>query len=148
MVDVDRRYPNPPRSPAEAEVREIRARHADPRHAMQEIAERLGHRDLVLESTVSGARYFASCSCGYVSTTRKSQVDAVGAIVHHVESAVRDWHRSGLPLPKVPSEAQRPTHLMEKKHRHYAERRAAERAARANPDDTPRSVPRKVRRAV
>lgn len=124
-------YDRPPASEAERQARAIRNEYPDPRQAMQVISERLGHGDVVLESTVSGARWFASCRCGYVTTTCNTEADALGGVIHHIKKTIKEWHATGLPLPKERPAAGRPEHLMEKKYAHYAAKREQERRQRA-----------------
>lgn len=119
----------PPRSAAEASARLVGAAHGgDKRAALGEIAARLGHQHLGLHRTASG-RFFVSCDCGWVSTTRLTDRDALGAAVHHVDLAIRAWHRTGLPLPADVPPVVRPEAEMRRTKKHYdAMRRAEERA--------------------
>ena len=66
-----------------------------------EIAHALGHRNPSVYETRRG-EFFSTCSCGYVSTTRATFVNALQAGVHHVLSAAmivdRDARRNGIRL--------------------------------------------------
>lgn len=118
-----------PRSAAEASARLVGQRHGgDKRAALGEIAARLGHQHLALHSTRS-QRWFTSCDCGWVSTTRLTDRDALGAARHHCELAIRDWHRTGLPLPADPPRVVRPESEMRRRSRHYDTMRRAEEQA-------------------
>jgi hypothetical protein len=44
-------------------------------------------------------RWRGECECGYVSTTRNTAKDAVGAIEHHRKKALEEWRRNGRVLP-------------------------------------------------
>lgn len=46
------------------------------------LAYAAGHRDPALFTT-PGGRFFVTCSCGWKSTTRRTEVDALSAGVHH-----------------------------------------------------------------
>lgn len=67
-----------------------------------ELAHELGHTDPALFET-PGRRWFVTCSCGYRSTTRTSDVLALEAGVHHVLKAAREYlahnHLNGLASP-------------------------------------------------
>ena len=66
-----------------------------------EIAHALGHRDPAVYETARGG-FFATCSCGYISTTRATFVNALQGGVHHVLTAAtiveRDARRNGIRL--------------------------------------------------
>jgi hypothetical protein len=124
-------YPRAPRSAAEASARLVGERHGgDKRAALGEIAARLGHQHLGLHRTRSG-RFFCSCDCGWVSTTRLTDRDALGAARHHCELAIRAWHRTGLPLPADARPVVRPEAEMRRRNRHYDTLRRAEEKAGA-----------------
>jgi hypothetical protein len=122
-------YSRAPRSAAEASARLVRESHGgDKRAALGEIAARLGHQHLDLHRTRSG-RWFTSCDCGWVSTTRLTDRDALGAAVHHCDLAIRAWHRSALPLPADPPKMVRPEREMRRRNPHYDAMRLAEEKA-------------------
>jgi hypothetical protein len=64
-----------------------------------ELAHALGHTDPALFET-PGGRWYVTCSCGYKSTTRNTEVDALSAGVHHAltvaKNHVREIHSNGL----------------------------------------------------
>lgn len=66
------------------------------------LVEHLGHNGGRVAPTVSGARWFAYCSCGFVTSTRPTEKDALGALVHHLKLAVRKWRLSGVPITAYP----------------------------------------------
>ena len=59
------------------------------------LAQSAGHTDLALFPTKSGRRFFVTCSCGYKSTTRRTEVDALGAAVHHALKAGQEARQNG-----------------------------------------------------
>lgn len=91
-----------PRLSADDVARAVRDRYQHSRLALRETAERLGHGHLRLNSVAMGLGYIAGCGCGWVSTTRRNQSDALGAVHHHLQLTVREWDRSGRPLPVPP----------------------------------------------
>jgi len=70
----------------------------DPRVPLAEILAHLGHIGGRVEQTAAGTRWFGLCSCSWVSTTRNTEADAMGALTHHVRLVLREWRRSALPL--------------------------------------------------
>lgn len=60
------------------------------------IAVELGHSRVTIEPTESGKRYRLTCTCGWgapladgrPTVTRATEVEAAGAAVHHVRTAV------------------------------------------------------------
>lgn len=64
------------------------------------IAARLGHRDLAV--VPRGASWVATCSCGYVSVRRRTDVIAAGAAAHHLQVVTRAFLASGKTLPDTP----------------------------------------------
>lgn len=62
------------------------------------IGAALGHERPALFET-AGGRFYMTCSCGYRTTNRRTVADAVGAAVHHVEKAVREYRKNGGVLP-------------------------------------------------
>jgi hypothetical protein len=89
-----------PRPTAATAARAASDRHAVSRLELRQLAARLGHDHLRLQVTgLSLTRYFTCCDCGWASSTRPSQRDALGALQHHLQLAVREWDRTGLPLP-------------------------------------------------
>lgn len=58
------------------------------RSELFELARVLGHENPRLIE--KGGRFFVTCSCGYKSTMRRTEVDALGAGVHHALGAARD----------------------------------------------------------
>jgi hypothetical protein len=89
---------------AEQDARRIfrESKSDDPRESLAEIARQLGHLGGRVDLTVAGTRYFSWCSCGFVSTTRNTESDAAGALVHHLRLAMREWRLTGLPLSAMP----------------------------------------------
>lgn len=69
---------------------------------LAEFGHMLGHSATDVLPTASGARFTVACSCGYESTTRRTQADAIGAIVHHLRGVVLAFHRTGRDLPAQP----------------------------------------------
>lgn len=63
----------------------------------------LGHSEMWLEER--GNRYRGFCSCGYQSTNRRTQVDAIGALSHHIKKAVLAAHANGVSPQKSPAPA-------------------------------------------
>lgn len=59
-----------------------------------EAAWALGHRQPAMFET-AGGRWFMTCSCGYKSATRTSELLALEAGVHHVRKAVKEAARNG-----------------------------------------------------
>jgi hypothetical protein len=96
---------------------------ADPRDSLQVIGQALGHGKLAVETTLSGARWFSWCICGWVSTTRLTETDAASAAVHHVRLAMKEWTRSGLPLAAAKKAPEGDWEKVARKHRHWAEKR-------------------------
>jgi hypothetical protein len=88
-----------PRLSADDVARAVRDRFQHSRLALRETAERLGHGHLRLDSVATGLGYIAGCGCGWVSTTRPNQSDALGSVQQHLQVTVREWDRSGRPLP-------------------------------------------------
>lgn len=86
---------------------------------MRELADLghlLGHSGTDIVQTSSGARWSVGCSCGYVAATRRTQADALDAIVRHLLKVIAAHGASGRPLPDIPlpgarrdAPAQRPT---------------------------------------
>ena len=75
------------------------------------IAHALGHRDPTVFET-RGHGFFSTCSCGYISTTRSSLQNALGAGVRHALSAAtmvaREAERKGIELtPEILAAAAR-----------------------------------------
>lgn len=60
------------------------------------LARAIGHTDPALYEQRNG-KFFVTCSCGYRSTNRFTETDALGAGVHHVLTAAREFmrHNSG-----------------------------------------------------
>lgn len=121
----------PPSTAAQADARRIRRETPgdDPRAALQVMAQRLGHGQVAVETTVSGVRWFSWCGCGWVSTTTTAEKEAVGAVLHHVRMQLRAWQRTGLPLDAMPEPAVPDWEKVRKQRRHFAEKRDAEAAA-------------------
>jgi len=63
------------------------------------IAANLGHDNLQVEQTPSGAYWICTCSCGYRCTRRYSSALAAEAAAHHMMTIVRRWQASGQPWP-------------------------------------------------
>ncbi len=106
----------------------------DDGHAMQpmtlkelaDLGHLVGHSGTEVTQTSSGARWSVGCSCGYRSTTRRTQADALGAIVHHLKKEVAAYAATGRTLPDIPLPS----------------------AARNTPEElADRSTPRRVRSA-
>lgn len=108
----------------------------DPRDSMQVIVERLGHSGGKVEQTVAQTRWFAWCSCGFVSTTRNTETDALGALVHHIRLETRKWTRSGVPLDAYPPAPAPDWEMVRRRNPHWALKRADE-ARRRTPEESP-----------
>lgn len=52
------------------------------RRELFDLAHAAGHTDPALFQT-PGGRFYVTCSCGWKSTTRRTETDALGAGVHH-----------------------------------------------------------------
>lgn len=79
---------------------------------LADLGHLVGHSGTEIVQTSSGARWSVGCSCGYQSTTRRTQADALEAIVHHLRKAVTAYAATGRPLPDIPlpgSRRERPT---------------------------------------
>lgn len=61
------------------------------------VAQRLGHVDLATERRGSG--WGGHCNCGYRTTRRRLESEAISALVHHLRIVEREWRASGLALP-------------------------------------------------
>jgi hypothetical protein len=96
-----------PINSTENAVRAVRDRRQGSRLGLKQTAARLGHGRLELHSTLTrcGARYFAECGCGWMSTTRATPGDVLGAVCHHLHLVIRKWDLSGQPLPDLPATA-------------------------------------------
>ncbi len=62
----------------------------------------LGHSGTEITQTASGARWTVGCSCGYLAATRRTQADALDAIVRHLLKTIAAHGASGRPLPDIP----------------------------------------------
>lgn len=62
------------------------------------LAHELGHTNPAVWET-NGGRFFVTCSCGYQSTTRTSEVLALQAGIHHVLKVAKQALASGVSLP-------------------------------------------------
>lgn len=136
----------PPKNAAAAEARALRRASPsdDPRDTLQVIAARLGHGSLKVEPTVSGTRWFGWCECGWISTTRRDQADATGAVLHHVRKAMKAWTNSGLPLEaygRAPSPSPEEWERLAKSYPHWLTAREHERRAE---ERTSANLPGKV----
>lgn len=69
---------------------------------LADLGHLIGHSGTEIVQTSSGARWSVGCSCGYTSTTRRTQADALGAIVHHLRKELRTYAATGRPLPDIP----------------------------------------------
>lgn len=58
-----------------------------------------GHYQAAIVRTISGARFYAQCICGYKSTTRRTQLDAIGALEHHRKLALDAVRVNGRGFP-------------------------------------------------
>lgn len=65
---------------------------------LREAAAALGHVEISVVNSASGARWHVECSCGYRSTTRASRREAVLTARHHIESEVKKVQTSGVSL--------------------------------------------------
>jgi hypothetical protein len=135
---------NPAKSDAERDARALRRKHDDDAGTVVEILNRLGHVGYRIDQTVSGLRWFAWCSCGFVTTTRNTETDAAGALIHHTRIVLRAWHRSGLPLADFPPAPPADWERVGRKHPHWA--RKMRQATREEIDE--RHLPQSVREAV
>ncbi len=61
---------------------------------LAQLMHELGHRPRGLEAN-SRDRWRYVCECGYVSTYRNSQRDAIGAGLHHGRLIYREWKANG-----------------------------------------------------
>ncbi len=68
------------------------------RQQMFELAHALGHTDPAVFET-PGGRFFATCSCGYQSTTRTSLRLAIEAGIHHALKEAKRAIASGVSVP-------------------------------------------------
>ncbi len=118
----------PTDNPAEQSARRVwrQVGSPDPRESLQVIAQRLGHAGGQVEQTVAQTRWFSWCACGFVSTTRNTEADALGALVHHLKLALRAWTRSQLPLEAYPPAPTADWERVAKMHPHWALKRASD----------------------
>lgn len=132
----------PTTNPAEQDARRVwrEVGSPDPRDSLQVIAERLGHYGGMVEETVARTRWFSSCACGFVSTTRNTEADALGALVHHLRLELRKWTRSGLPLDAYPPAPSPDWEMVRRRNRHWALKRAEESGQESSPTDVPHFV--------
>lgn len=77
-----------------------------------EIAHQLGHRDPSVYEITSSGKFFATCSCGWISTSTMRFENALRNGVHHALSAAtilaRQAERSGVLLtPELIADAAR-----------------------------------------
>lgn len=67
-----------------------------------DIAHQMGHRDPSVYEIPSSGKFFATCSCGWISTSTMRFENALRNGVHHALSAAtvlaRQAERSGVPL--------------------------------------------------
>jgi hypothetical protein len=132
---------NPAQQDARRVWREVGS--PDPRESLQVIAEKLGHSGGQVEQTVAQTRWFAWCACGFVSTTRNTEADALGALVHHLKLEMRAWTRSALPLDAYPRAPAPDWERVARRNRHWALKRASdtpEERARLNLPENVRAV--------
>lgn len=117
---------NPTSNPAHLDARRImrQTTDPDPRAALQTMAQRLGHGQLAVEQTASGARWFSWCICGWVSTTKGSEKDASGAALHHVRKELRRWTTAAVPLEAMPPAPETNWARVAQLHPHWAAKRA------------------------
>ncbi len=142
----------PARSQAERDARVLGRRHgSDSGAALAEIAETLGHAGGRVVQTAARTRWFAMCACGYVSTTRNTERDALGGLLHHVRLAIKEWHGSGLPLAAAKKAPPADWAEVARRQPHYRAWRAAvakevpaEEIDRVNVGESPESVGRAV----
>ncbi len=107
---------------------------------MQVIAARLGHAGGCVEQTVAQTRWFSWCACGFVSTTRNTEADALSALVHHIKLEIRAWHRSELPLDAYPPARPPNWTMVARKNRHWAAKRALDTVEEIERLNLPQSV--------
>ena len=73
------------------------------RQQLFDLSHQLGHTDPAMWQTESGRRWFMTCGCGWQSTTKVSEVEALKAGTHHALKAAREYlssHRTaGVSLP-------------------------------------------------
>lgn len=142
----------PAQSDAERDARALGRKHdGDSRAALAEIATALGHTGGRVVPTVSGARWFGMCGCGVVTGTRTSEREALGSLMHHVKGAIRDWHRTGLPLAAARKAPPPDWEAVARRTPHYAAWRVAvaeevpsDEIDRVNVGESPDSVRRAV----
>lgn len=63
------------------------------RQELFELAHKLGHRDPAVFSTESGAKFFATCSCGWKSTNRRTLELALEAGINHALGRAQEFER-------------------------------------------------------
>ena len=68
-----------------------------PLREVARIARALGHRDLNVRA--AGRVFVATCSCGYKSAQRRTDVLAAQAAAHHLELIIKKWQAAGSHLP-------------------------------------------------
>jgi hypothetical protein len=115
----------------------------DPRESLQVIAETLGHYGGEVEQTVAQTRWFSWCACGFVSTTRNTESDALGALVHHIKLELRAWTRSSLPLAAYPPAPAPDWAMVARRNPHWALKRRTdtlEQRSRLNLPENVRAV--------
>ncbi len=64
-----------------------------------QLLQALGHYRAAVVRKKDGRRFYATCECGYESTTRIDPRDAVGAIEHHREKVLKEYRANGASLP-------------------------------------------------
>jgi len=64
------------------------------------ILEAVGHPPAGIELRANGY-WFGHCSCGYVSARRRTEAQAVGALVHHMIETAKDLVANGVSVPDV-----------------------------------------------
>jgi hypothetical protein len=141
----------PARSAAERDARAIgRQAGGEPSVSLAEVARRLGHEGGRVVETVARTRWFSMCACGFVSTTRNTEQDAAGALVHHVKLAIKSWHRTGLPIAAAKKAPAPDWDLVARRSTHYAlwRKEVGEVAPGPVVESSSGESPRDVRRAV
>lgn len=58
------------------------------------LAHQLGHTNLAMHTNETGTKYFVTCDCGWKSTNRLTEVNALQAGVHHALTSAERWART------------------------------------------------------
>lgn len=69
------------------------------RVAYIEVLKSLGHYRCAVVRKANGSGFYAQCECGYQSTTRRTQRDAIETIEHHRSKVLKITRSGGVSLP-------------------------------------------------